>query len=183
MTTDTYNLRDISPESGIRYIFVSKGAKDIIKIIDYTAVEITSDVIKAEKIYNFGFGDWSFEEQKVVDDIKSQNGDIFKVLYTVLNTIPHFFEKFPNNAIMVTGSDSKEDYHDKCFPQCTKNCREPNGCKNKHQRINVYMSYLNKNLKDLSETYNFFGGNEDIIEPYMPGNEYKTVFVIKKNSI
>lgn len=76
---------------------------------------------------------------------------------------------------MVTGSDSTEDYEHQCFPDCKKKCNDAESCKNKHQRINVY--------ENLSQTYSFFGGIEDVIEPYKPGNEHKTVFVIKKNSI
>ena len=177
---NAYNLFDVSPGAGLRYTFTSTGINDIIKVIDYSFVDFQSDVIKADAIFNFGFGDYDFETGTIKDDIMSDNGDGRMVLRTSLSTIPFFFEKYPTHAIMITGSDSKDDYHEKCFPDCRKRCKHPKDCRNKHQRINVYRRHLDNNFEEYSKSYNFFGGIGDIIEEYVPEKMYYSVFVIKK---
>jgi hypothetical protein len=176
----TYKLFDIPHPNGLRFSFISNGTNDIIKVVDYSVVGVKSDIIKTSYIFNFGFGDFDIETQMLKDDVMSDNGDVRKVFYTSLSTIPLFFQRFPSEAIMVTGSDSKDDFHDKCFPKCRKKCSEPVYCKNKHQRINVYTMYLDKHFEELNIDYTFFGGIDEIIEPYEPQKKYKAVFVIKK---
>jgi hypothetical protein len=82
------------------------------------------------------------ETGEVYDETVSDNGDGRKIFHTVLQTIPLFFEKFPNAAISVEGSDSKNDFHKRCFITCKKNCKQSSHCKKKDQRINVYKKII-----------------------------------------
>lgn len=177
-----YTINELYKEKeGLLYYFLSTGTKQIIKIVDYTLLtDVKHDIIKTDKIFNFGFADLD-ENDETNDDVISANGDTYKVLYTVLNSIPYFFEKYPNEAIAVTGSDSTKKYVEKCFNDCKRNCKKVDSCKNKDKRINVYLGYLNKNYEELNKDYNFFGDTEESIEIYEKNKKYKKVFLTKKN--
>jgi len=46
--------------------------------------------------------------------------NIRNVFNTVLHTVPDFFTKYPNDIIIVSGSDSKDDFSEKCRLTCKK---------------------------------------------------------------
>ncbi len=180
MSLPGYMPIKLDTDEGLRYLFISSGNKEIYKIIDYALLKgVKHDIVKTERIFNFGFADLD-DNYLTVDDETSNNGDARKVLYTVLNTIPHFFGKYPDEAIAVTGSDSKKDFPEKCFKQCKKKCKIAEDCKNKNKRIKVYLAYVNLNFDTLIKEYNFFGGIDETIEVYEKNKKYKTVFVSKK---
>jgi hypothetical protein len=87
------------------FFFISKGEKDIIKAIQFSFVQ----ELNGRKIYNLGFGDYDLENDKIIDDINTNNGDAYKVLNTALSTIPIFFENFGSEILMVQGSDGSLD--------------------------------------------------------------------------
>jgi hypothetical protein len=108
-------------------------------------------------------------------------GDGRIVLNTVLSTIPLFFDLYPTDALIVQGSDSREDFPEKCRLTCRKRCTE--SCKKQNQRIRIYCNFLNKNFTTLVKTYIFFGLSESKMpdfEQYIPGKEYKSVLIYKK---
>lgn len=176
-----YETQEFISNSSIRFLFVSHGNQEIIKVIDYSIVRFKTEVIRTEKIFNLGFGNYDLDSGHIDDSDISDNGDVYKVLTTVLSTIPHFFNVHPNEAIMVTGSDSTKDYIDNCLLTCRKKCAEAHECKNQHRRINIYRGYVNKNFENLCKDYTFYGGLGSIIEDYIPQKDYDSVFIIKNN--
>ncbi|MEB2777436.1 hypothetical protein SYJ56_19130 [Algoriphagus sp. D3-2-R+10] len=147
------------------------------KIVEHSFIETRGN----RKVYNLGFGDFNVETGQVIDDEVFNMGDGRIVLNTVLSTIPLFFDKNPDDAMIVQGSDSRDDFPDKCRMTCNKSCN--GNCKKKHQRIRIYCNFLDKNFKELVKEYIFFGLSESKgldFEQYIPGNSYKSVLIYKK---
>jgi len=176
MAKPGYHVTKDKSRLKVRFAFISKGTNDVIKIIDYDYVGLRNDV----KTFNLGFGDFDPLTGRVNDHANTDNGDVYDVLNTVLNTVPQFFEEYPDHSLMVRGSDSGEEFIKRCRPQCKKKCNM-NQCKNQNRRINVYTQYVNTNYDELAIDYNFLGGNEDTVEQFEKGKKYDTVFVSKKN--
>lgn len=177
----SYPLFEQETGLGIKFYFISIGNKILTKAIDYSYV---TD-FEGKRIYNLAFGDYDANEDKINDSTHSENGDVFKVFYTVLGSIQYFFEKMPNVILMVTGSDSKTEFAENCFIGCAKGCSDSENCKNKHRRIGVYRNYVNKNYIELSETFAFKGGISGendvmVVEDYQINKDYDAVFVNRK---
>jgi len=79
-----------------RYVFISKGKRDIEKIVEFTPTSV-------EGLYNLGFGDL-LPDGSVDDSVNSNNGDIIKVLATVVHILKEFTQLHPNVKIVFTGS-------------------------------------------------------------------------------
>lgn len=153
------------------------GEKSIIKAIEYRLFR----TISGRKVYNLGFGDYDELNGSMIDDINSNNGDMWKVFSTVLNTVPKFFAENKDSAIWVQGSDSAENFRIKCQVNCKKTCNEV--CKNFNRRIRTYRYFVDKNFVELSKEYIFFGftnrENPDFVQ-YIPKSEYIGILVFKK---
>lgn len=181
MDTPEYLItRGHQTEIGVKYYFTSNGNSTIIKAIDYSY----SSSFDGKKIYNLAFGDYDPRTDEIRDDVNTQNGDVYKVLNTVLYTIPLFFSSFPDSMMIVRGSDSTSDFIEKCKSNCIRNCSD--ACKKAHRRIKLYCGYVNKNYNILKHDFIFYGGidrgeNHILIEDYIPEKEYQAVFVTKKN--
>ena len=149
----------------------------MIKAIEYTPVKR----IQGRVIYNLGFGDYDEKTGEVFDDVNSNNGDMWRVFSTVLNTVPEFFRDQPNDAIWVQGSDGHDEFFKHCKISCKKKCR--NFCKNVDRRIKTYRYYVEKNFNDLCKEYLIFGSysiNPVQVSQYIVGNEYVGILVFKK---
>ena len=180
---NVYNTQEYRLSNGtLRYYFVSKGKKDIIKAVQYQYVRH----FDGHPLFNLGFGDFNPATGTVSDEEISNNDDPYKVFHTVLNTVPRLFDAYENENVilMVQGSDSKPEFIDKCRTSCTRSCGEET-CKSAHRRIGIYRRFVDKNFDLLSENYIFKGGegieNQNLIEPYEKGKEYNAVLVMKKN--
>jgi hypothetical protein len=79
-----------------RYIFVSAGKKHIQKVVQF---ESTVN----ENIMNMAFGDL-LEDGSLDDTIKSNNGDMVRVLATVIEILKDYTRRHPNKEILFTGS-------------------------------------------------------------------------------
>ncbi|QRR03547.1 DUF6934 family protein [Dyadobacter sandarakinus] len=177
--TQAYELQELDIRTGYRFLFVSVGSKTILKAVRYTYARTFED----KKVYNLGFGDYDIKTGTIVDQAKSNNGDAYKVLQTVLSTIPYFFEKNPDAMVLVQGSDSDPAFAERCRKTCNKHCFTT--CKRFRQRIKVYRSYVEKNFGDLSISFWFLGGflsiNRDVeIQRYVPGREYDAILFFRK---
>jgi hypothetical protein len=147
------------------------------KIVEHSLIETREN----RKVYNLGFGDYNAETGQVIDDEVFNRGDGRIVLNTVLLTIPLFFDQNPNDALIVQGSDSRDDFPEKCRLTCTKRCTD--NCRKQHQRIRIYCNFLDKSFSSLVKKYIFFGlsdSKELDFEQYIPGNSYKSVLIYKK---
>jgi hypothetical protein len=175
-----YDTEENISEDGIQYFFVSKGRNDIFKVVQYLYVQ---DFL-GRKVYNLGFGNYDAENDLIVDDEITNNGDHYRVFNTVLSTIPNFFKTYEDAMMMVQGSDSKLEFIEKCRQTCKRKCGDER-CKNSNRRIRLYRNYVNKNYSALTEEFVFYGGNRNIdnhivIEAYQKDEKYDSLFLEKK---
>ncbi len=176
---NSYELEEEKSEHDLKFFFISKGHQDIIKAIQYSYVQ----ELNSKSVYNIGFGDYDIENDNIIDNVNTNNGDAYKVFNTVLNTIPIFFENYATSILMVQGSDGRPEFMEHCKLTCTKKCN--NECKNHNRRINIYKTYVDKNFSTLSIDYHFLGGiknddEETFLEPYELQKKYDSVFLFKK---
>ena len=174
-----YELTEQKSETDIKYFFISKGREDIIKAIQYSLVQ----ELNGKNVYNLGFGDYDIENDIIIDSANTNNGDAYKVLNTVLSTIPKFFEIYSDDILMVQGSDGRPEFIVNFKLKCIKNCDEE--CKNFNRRINVYRKYVDKYYDQLILEYQFLGGkknekNQTIMEEYVCRKDYDAVFLLKR---
>jgi len=181
MATTNYTILETSKTNqGTKYIFTSKGKTDIVKAIQYSYVQEYNN----KQVYNLGFGDYNMETGETDDIVLTDNGDTYVVFNTVLTTKSMFFEAYPNDMMIVQGSDSAVKFSEKCRQTCKRKCIDV--CKKAHRRIGVYREYVNRNFDELNKEYKFYGGilsvdNKIIIEDYIEGKTYQSVLVIKNN--
>ena len=176
---NTYELEEEKSEHDLKFFFISRGQQDIVKVIQYSFVQ----ELNGKNVYNLGFGDYDLENDIIIDDVNTNNGDTYKVLNTVLNTIPIFFENYNTEILMVQGSDGGAEFVERCKLTCTKKCSAE--CKNHNRRINIYRGYVDKNYHGLCLDYQFLGGvknknQETILEPYRCQKKYDSVFLLRK---
>ncbi|MCU0445448.1 MAG: hypothetical protein MUE85_11070 [Microscillaceae bacterium] len=57
-----------------------------------------------ENLYNLAFGDYNPVTQELDDKSVSNNGDIVKVLATIIQTTRDFFDLYPQAVLIVQGS-------------------------------------------------------------------------------
>ena len=154
MEIDQYETQ--SYKAGHVFTFISRGLHDIVKVVRYDEINIIYSIgsNKQYKAFNLGFGnkkDGSFE----FDDLmRSNNGDMYLVFNTVLQTIPIFFSKYKYSAIHVAGSD-----------------------KIRHL---VYHRFINQRYVELIMKYEFYGSLDGIILIYDIGTIYDYIVVIPK---
>lgn len=176
-TLPIYKTEQTTDEIKIQYLFESVGEKTIIKAIEYTPVAS----IGGRTVYNLGFGDYDETLCTIVDDVNSNNGDIYIVFNTVLSTVLLFFAQNKEAVIIVSGSDSHDDFINECLPSCKKKCVAH--CKNYQRRIKTYRYYVDKNFDELSVDYIFFGRKKskaNTFVQYVPKHEYDDILVYKK---
>ena len=178
--TDAYEILSDVTETGIDFFFVSKGERNILKIVSYSYVRN----FRGSPLYNLALVELDTDTRSICDDRTTNNGDTYKVFHTVLGTIPLFFSMYEKAILQVRGSDSTLKFQDNCHLTCKKRCT-PSECRNAHRRINIYRNYVDKNFDDLTEEYIFFGdyGNiEDqiLMEGYTRGEKYMKIFVKKR---
>lgn len=166
----------IRSEKIYRFYFTSKGKRDIRKIVEYSLI---TDLNKIP-VFNLGFGDYDVENDSVLDDEVSGNGDHYKVFHTVLHTIPRLFDTCGHVMLHIKGSDSTPKFIARCKAYCSRNCGDD--CKKAHRRINIYTSFLDKHFVELKDRgYYFWGLYANLTEPYQTGKKYKSVIVTKIN--
>jgi len=78
-----------------RYLFISDGKKRIAKVVDFIPLGIGN-------IVNIGFGDL-LPDGSMDDKVNSNNGDIIKVLATVVDILRHFTTQNPRVIAGVIG--------------------------------------------------------------------------------
>ncbi|MCD2422730.1 hypothetical protein LQ567_08155 [Niabella pedocola] len=82
--------------SGTRYSFISTGKLVIEKVVEFSPTAIPH-------VYNLGFGDLC-ADGTIDDSINSNNGDIVKVLATVIRIVGAFTLLKPHIKVVFTGS-------------------------------------------------------------------------------
>jgi hypothetical protein len=79
-----------------RYIFFSVGKKKIEKVVDFAPIGINN-------IMNLGFGDL-LPDGSVDDSANSNNGDLIKVLATVIGILKDYTAEYPQVEVFFAGS-------------------------------------------------------------------------------
>lgn len=177
-----YEFEEDVTDSRTNFFFVSQGKKDVVKAVEYRYLADFDD----KRVYNLAFGDFEIEKDSLDDSINTDNGDVYKVFQTVLNTAVFFLDSNPNSMILVQGSDSGKEFTQRCISECNKNCNPEEQCRRQHRRINLYRKFVNRDFETLSSTFSFYGGNkingnaQNYFEPYCVDFKYEALLVNKK---
>jgi hypothetical protein len=137
----------ISTDDNLTFYFTSEGPKGKIeKVVKFEQF--------APETFNLGFCDRKSVAEDFDDHTISNNGDIRKVLATVIQTIALFFEHYPDMRIYVEGADDR--------------------------RRRLYERILKQYRIDFEEEYRFWGGNGFSIEPFQNENTYEFLLISKR---
>ena len=143
MTNPTYQTQSVDDNI---YTFTSVGKKGIIlKVVIFSEIR--------NNVYNLGFGDYNFKNDSIDDKVKSKNGDMEKILATVISVIGNFFSKKPNSTIYLTGSNPL--------------------------RNRLYQLAILKYYEEFSTFYEILGTLEEITEPFQKNKNYES-FLVRK---
>lgn len=180
--THCYDISEASDQLSTNFLFFSEGRngkEDIPKIIQFSYIRD----INNKKIFNLGFGDYDMDTGMINDESMTDNGDVYRIFNTVLNTIPLFFERYPEAAILVRGSDGRLDFETNCRQNCIRRCIE--SCHQFNRRMKLYCNYVSRKRIVFESDYQFVGGignNKgwfDFTE-FEPGKLYDGILVSRK---
>jgi hypothetical protein len=87
---------------GRTFFFTSKGKTDITKVVEFTPTD-------GENLINLGFGD-VMPEGNFDDLVISDNGDLVKVMTTIVHIVLHFTTQFPYSKIIFTAGSPARMY-------------------------------------------------------------------------
>jgi hypothetical protein len=152
-------------ETGQEFLFVSSGhAGDISKMVFLTPVQGISG-IGTGNIYNLAFGDLKKfnDEWRIDDSVRSNNGDMPKILATVIK-IALMFMKENRNATLTF-----EGYMDSKSTELGRN-----------QRNILYQRAINSNWDELSSMFVIKGVKNYQNEDYVPGENYDAILITHK---
>lgn len=112
MKIEKYQIETTS--DGLKYFFDSIGKTTIEKIVHYQQFP-SSIIIKVGlppqlEVYNLAFGDRIAGTDDFSDKMPSNNGDMEKVLATVVDTTFYFWKKYPQANLFLTGSSVSRTY-------------------------------------------------------------------------
>jgi hypothetical protein len=177
-----YVVAETLDSQSTNYLFFSEGLngrKDVLKIIQYAYLRNYNN----KSIFNLGFGDFNMNTWEINDESMTDNGDVYKIFNTVLSTMPQFFGKYPEAAVLIRGSDGRVEFEAKCKQNCTKRCTE--FCHNFNRRMKLYCNYLSRKYELFEDDYQFVGGvdnNADWFEfsKFKPGKLYDSIIVSRK---
>jgi hypothetical protein len=177
-----YDITEVSDQVSTGFLFFSennKGKGDVLKLIQFTYVR----EYNSNPVYNLGFGDIDMDTGLINDESMSDNGDVYRVFNTVLSTIPLFFEKYPNDALLVRGSDGQAEFEHNCKQNCTRNCTDL--CLKFNRRMKLYCNYVSRKHGLLKSDYQFLGGISDgngwfDFTEFDPGKLYDCIIVSGK---
>jgi len=93
MNRSAYAFRQVDANL---YKFMSEGHERIEKVVEFTYVGVPG-------VMNLGFGD-SYDGRMMDDEVVSNNGDIAKVMATIVRIVEDFSRCFPETKIHFAGS-------------------------------------------------------------------------------
>ncbi|WP_205514466.1 DUF6934 family protein [Longitalea arenae] len=180
--THRYDITETADLQSTNFLFFSEGKsgkEDVLKIVQFAYVRDFSN----KPIFNLGFGDFDMDTGEINDESMTDNGDVYKIFNTVLSTIPLFFSRNPQAAILVRGSDGRAEFEYKCKQNCPRRCTA--SCHNFNRRMKLYCNYVSRKHSIFQADYQFLGGivnSEhwlDLTE-FNPGTLYDGIIVSKK---
>lgn len=129
-----------------RYVFESIGKKGkILKVVKFFEIQ--------ENLYNLGFGDFDSFTNQVDDKVVSDNGDLIKVIATVISLTVKFLEENPTSLIFFEGSTP--------------------------QRTQFYQWVINRYYEEMTELIEVYGIKNGESEPFQKTEVYES-FLIQK---
>jgi hypothetical protein len=133
------------------YLFLSIGEKGTIpKVVVYEQV--------AENLYNLAFGDYDTITKEISDTVVSNNGDMVKILATVIQTLRDFLTVYPTTTTMIQGSS--------------------------HTRTHLYQRIIENNLPEIETEFEVMALLNIEAQPEKPDFSKKyTIFHISKRTI
>jgi hypothetical protein len=138
----------------LTFYFVSKNpfsGNPIYKVVTYGPL-IRYGVV----YYSLGFGDYDEITGLSNDKAISNNGDMRKILGTVVSTLKIFFSEHPYEVVHIEGSDqTRKDYY--------------------HKLINDYWY-------NIQELYLVEGCNNGVVEVFQKGMKYEFILISLKKS-
>ncbi|MDZ7899657.1 MAG: hypothetical protein U5N85_16750 [Arcicella sp.] len=144
MNQPTYSVRFDADND--YYIFESIGKNgSIFKVVAFSKIQ--------HNVYNFGFGDYDLETKAIDDENVSDNGDMIKVLATVIDIALKFLSENPMIFILIEGSSKT--------------------------RTQLYQRILNTYYDDLIDSYEIYGSNDGNFEEFQKNTDYES-FLIRK---
>lgn len=128
------------------YVFESLGPNgSIYKVVIFSEIENGK--------YNLGFGDFDPFTNDINDKIVSDNGDMIKVIATVVGIALKFLSENLMTYIYIKGSTPL--------------------------RTQLYNRILNRNYDDLVASYEIYGSQNDISEAFQKNTPYES-FLVRK---
>jgi hypothetical protein len=144
MNQPTYNV--VYSQSEKQYTFKSIGKHgNILKVVKFIEFQYN--------VYNLGFGDFDPSKKQVDDTIVTNNGDMTKVLATIVSIIAEFLSANPVAHVFFEGS--------------TKS------------RTRLYQIAINRYYDEFSQTFEIFGLDGDKFETFKKNKSYES-FLIRK---
>ena len=144
MNQPTYTVEYVLDKD--RYIFESIGPRgSIFKVVIFSEIETET--------YNLGFGDYDPLTNEIDDKVVSDNGDIIKVIATVVGVALKFLAENPMTYIHIEGSSPL--------------------------RTQLYNRIINRNYEDLFQTYEIYGFKNEEFEAFQKNTQYES-FLIRK---
>ncbi|TLU99391.1 DUF6934 family protein [Dyadobacter luticola] len=147
------------------YTFTSVGVNgEIKKAVIISRIESISDDPNAQ-FYNLAFGDLAdaTDYSTCNDDVRSNNGDMPKILATVVKVTMEFLTKNRTATLMFSGLID-----------------EKSRLLGRNQRNILYHRAIDSNWFELSLLLEVYGINGMDVEEYRPGVQYETVLLRRK---
>lgn len=146
MNYEKYEIRHIDQ---LTFTFISIGKRGAVeKVIKY--------IRASKRIFNLGFGDRIEGTLDYDDEKNTNNGDITKVIATVISTFPMFSAAFPNHAVLFNGSDTRRD--------------------------RLYHYVIKNHIEEFSKLYDIYGIRNGVAEVFNPEQKYDAYAVKQKDS-
>jgi len=143
MNQPTYKIQ-VNEEN--TYSFISIGRKGLIlKVVRFDEIEPT--------IFNLGFGDFDFEKQTLSDSIVSDNGDMEKILATVVSILNDFLQNNPKFSVFIVGSTLS--------------------------RTRLYQIAINRYYEDFKVYFDIFGYRNSEFDVFQKNVNYES-FLVRK---
>jgi hypothetical protein len=144
MSQPTYTVK--FDEDNDYYIFESVGKNgSIFKVVAFSKIQYN--------VYNFGFGDYDIQTKAINDEVISDNGDMVKVLATVIDIALKFLTENPMIYIFIEGSSKT--------------------------RIQLYQRILNTYYDDLVNSHEIYGFKNGDFEEFLKNTFYES-FLLRK---
>jgi hypothetical protein len=144
MNEPTYTVRFDTDND--YYIFESIGQNSsIFKVVIFSKIK--------NNLYNLGFGDYDSQTKAIDDQIISDNGDMIKVLATVIDIALKFLSENPMIYVNIEGSSSL--------------------------RTQLYQRILNRYYEDLIDSYEIYGFKDGDYQDFQKNTSYES-FLIRK---